>query len=108
MKRAQKHCATCAAHDSSITGRHEAALDLDGAPVWRCSNCGTDQPRRVRRTAEELLELEAREALGLAADDDSFDAMLALIEYGQRKAAGVPTTGELSLEDQLRLRDAIA
>lgn len=103
----RKTCTTCSA-DSTITQPHDKATSIDGAPVWRCCCCGTEQPRRVRRTAEELLELEAREALGLAADDDSFDAMLAIIDYGQRKAAGVPTTGDLSIEDQLRLRDTIA
>ncbi|MCP4239305.1 MAG: hypothetical protein GY772_01975 [bacterium] len=100
-----KICPLCCPEGETYTNRHERTTSPDGAPVWRCLCCSNEIPRRTRRSPQAILEEEARAALGLVGDS-SLEAVLAVIDYGQRKAAGVPLTGDLTLEERFRLLDA--
>ena len=103
MKDGYKICPRCCPAGRSLTNRHEKTWGADGHPAWRCLNCSNELPRRIRRTKDQIEAIEARAALGIAPDDASLDALLAIVDYGARKAAGVPLTGELSLADLIRL-----
>ena len=88
-KYTKKPCPNCCPGTGCSTTRYERGLAGDGSAIWRCTNCSNEVPRRERRSKQQVLDAEACEALGLDADDDSLDALLAIIDYGQRKAAGV-------------------
>lgn len=99
----RKRCPKCCPENTDWTNIHDRATSEDGAPVWRCRNCKNELPRRDRRSKRAMIDAEAREALGLDADDLSLDTMLAMVDYRLRKEAGVPLTGELTTAEMIRM-----
>jgi len=51
---ARKTCQSCCPANENWTNVHDRATSEDGSPVWRCRCCGTEQPRRIRRSAVAL------------------------------------------------------